>query len=73
MGWLGPRGVTSIVFALLAYAQIPEHDGTFVLNVMCTTVLLSVILHGITPEPIARWFQRHPQPKAGPAEAGPAR
>jgi NhaP-type Na+/H+ or K+/H+ antiporter len=40
---------------------------------MCTTVLLSVILHGITLEPIARWFQRHPQPQAGPAEAGPAR
>ncbi|MFJ9841364.1 cation:proton antiporter [Kitasatospora sp. NPDC101155] len=73
IGWLGPRGVTSIVFALLAYAQIPEHEGTFVLNVMCTTVLLSVILHGITLEPIARWFQRHPQPQAGPASAGPAR
>jgi NhaP-type Na+/H+ or K+/H+ antiporter len=40
---------------------------------MCTTVLLSVILHGITLEPIARWFQRHPQPQAGPTEAGPAR
>ncbi|MET8624237.1 hypothetical protein ABZW30_10865 [Kitasatospora sp. NPDC004669] len=37
------------------------------------TVLLGVILHGVTPEPIARWFQRHPQPRTVPAEAGSTR
>ncbi|MFE0172510.1 cation:proton antiporter [Streptomyces sp. NPDC059002] len=64
VGWLGSRGVTSIVFAFLAYAQLPSGDAVFIFNVTCATVLLSIILHGVTMEPIARWFQRHPQPDA---------
>ncbi|MEI5102722.1 cation:proton antiporter [Streptomyces sp. PmtG] len=62
IGWLGSRGVTSIVFALLAYVQLPPDDAAFIIDVMCTTVLLSVALHGLTQEPIARWFARHPRP-----------
>lgn len=27
------------------------------------TVLLSVVLHGVSAEPVARWFARHPQPE----------
>ncbi|MCI3928083.1 cation:proton antiporter [Streptomyces sp. AN091965] len=62
IAWLGSRGVTSIVFALLAYIQLPPDDSAFIINVMCTTVLLSVALHGITQEPVARRFARAPQP-----------
>ncbi|MFF8374274.1 cation:proton antiporter [Streptomyces lydicus] len=61
IAWIGSRGVTSIVFALLAYIGLPHDSGTFIFHVMCATVLLSVVLHGITQEPIARWFARHPQ------------
>ncbi|MGW0697784.1 cation:proton antiporter domain-containing protein [Streptomyces sp. NPDC002867] len=61
VGWLGPRGVTSIVFAVLAYVQLPKDDAALVVNVTAATVLLSVILHGVTAEPVARWFARHPQ------------
>ncbi|NWF24809.1 cation:proton antiporter [Streptomyces sp. PKU-EA00015] len=61
VGWLGPRGVTSIVFAVLAYVQLPQDDAALVVNVTAATVLLSVILHGVTAEPVARWFARHPQ------------
>ncbi|MGW7428151.1 cation:proton antiporter domain-containing protein [Streptomyces sp. NPDC054861] len=63
IGWLGPRGVTSIVFAVLASIQLPQAEADFVVNVTAATVLLSVVLHGVSAEPVARWFARHPQPE----------
>ncbi|MFB7161084.1 cation:proton antiporter [Streptomyces sp. NPDC056242] len=71
IGWLGSRGVTSIVFAVLAYNQLAGDDAAFVVNVTCATVLLSVLLHGITMEPVARWFARHPQSEAPSTMASP--
>ncbi|MEV7568573.1 cation:proton antiporter domain-containing protein [Streptomyces tanashiensis] len=62
VGWFGSRGVTSIVFAVLAFSQLADDDADFVVDVTCATILLSVVLHGATTEPIARWFARRPQP-----------
>ncbi|MER7915935.1 MULTISPECIES: cation:proton antiporter [unclassified Streptomyces] len=56
MGWLGPRGVTSIVFAVLAYVELGARDASLILKLAGSTVLLSVILHGVTAEPLARWL-----------------
>ncbi|MGW5002919.1 cation:proton antiporter domain-containing protein [Streptomyces hydrogenans] len=72
IGWLGPRGVTSIVFAVLAYVQLPEEQADFVVNVTAATVLLSVVLHGVTAEPVARWFARHPRAEEPAEPPGPA-
>ncbi|MFM9373015.1 cation:proton antiporter [Streptomyces sp. Da 82-17] len=72
VGWLGSRGVTSIVFAVLAYSQLPYDDAAFVVKVTCATVLLSVLLHGVTLEPLARWFARRPRAD-GPRAAAPER
>lgn len=58
VGWLGSRGVTSIVFAVLAATQLPPEPSAFILDVMCATVLLSVLLHGLTVTPIAQAFHR---------------
>ncbi|MFI8961955.1 cation:proton antiporter [Streptomyces sp. NPDC053493] len=69
IGWFGPRGVTSIVFAVLAYLQLRADDAAFVVNVTAATVLLSVIVHGVTGEPVGRWFARHPRPGAPAASA----
>jgi sodium/hydrogen antiporter len=57
MGWFGPRGLASIVLALVALEMIPEFPGktTFVLTVLIT-VLLSVILHGITALPLSKLY-----------------
>ncbi|GHB32603.1 sodium/hydrogen exchanger [Streptomyces viridiviolaceus] len=71
IGWFGSRGVTSIVFAVLAYTQLDGDDAAFVVNVTCATVLLSVVLHGVTTEPAARWFERHSRKPTVPAD--PAR
>ncbi|MEV6201585.1 cation:proton antiporter [Streptomyces sp. NPDC051771] len=65
VGWFGPRGVTSIVFAVLAYTQLPDGEAAFVVKVTCATVLLSLVAHGVTMEPIARWFARRASQDAG--------
>jgi NhaP-type Na+/H+ or K+/H+ antiporter len=47
IGWFGPRGLASIVFAIIvADAHLPE--GETITAVVATTVLLSVVAHGVT-------------------------
>ncbi len=54
MGWFGPRGLASVVFALLALEEIERGgDGQLLLQTITWTILLSVLLHGITASPLA--------------------
>lgn len=53
VGWFGPRGLASVVFALLAIeelAQTPEVSQA--IAVVALTVLLSVLAHGISAGPL---------------------
>jgi sodium/hydrogen antiporter len=65
MGWFGPRGLASIVFALilLEESNLP-HEQTVLLAIYLT-VGLSVLVHGITAAPLAnrygRWYDAHPR------------
>jgi NhaP-type Na+/H+ or K+/H+ antiporter len=60
-GWLGPRGLASVVFAILALDAIEGADGVFVLTTISVTVALSVLAHGLSAGPLATWFsRRHP-------------
>lgn len=54
MGWFGPRGLASVVFTLLALEEF-EHGGggDLLVQTATWTVLLSVVLHGITASPLA--------------------
>ena len=58
MGWFGPRGLASIVFVLLAAESLDRAgiDTGPLLPVVTWTVLLSVVLHGFSARPLARWF-----------------
>jgi NhaP-type Na+/H+ or K+/H+ antiporter len=60
IGWFGPRGLASLVFALLALERgVP--DGEVVLATVVVTVALSVVLHGLTLVPLVaayhRWYE----------------
>jgi NhaP-type Na+/H+ or K+/H+ antiporter len=68
MGWFGPRGLASVVFTLLAYLSLVEAGGPAdVLVVAATwTILLSVLLHGLTAQPVAAWYARRLIAAAGP-------
>ena len=65
LGWFGPRGLASIVFAVIVVqeAELP-HANTILLTTYAT-VGLSVLAHGATAAPLARryasWFASHPR------------
>jgi NhaP-type Na+/H+ or K+/H+ antiporter len=69
MGWFGPRGLASIVLALVALETIPEFPGksTFILTVLIT-VLLSVVLHGITALPLSKMYIKRAKNQNGDSE-----
>ncbi|MGB5561262.1 MAG: cation:proton antiporter [Sedimenticolaceae bacterium] len=51
MGWFGPRGLASIVFAVIVLnARLPGGD-TIAMTVVCT-IALSVIAHGLSATPL---------------------
>ncbi len=55
IGWFGPRGLASIVFGIIILeANLPGADP--VLATIVTTVVLSVIAHGISANPLIRAF-----------------
>jgi NhaP-type Na+/H+ or K+/H+ antiporter len=57
LGWFGPRGLASIVFAIIVInAEVP--NGEFLALVVICTVFFSLIAHGITAHPLARWLAR---------------
>ncbi len=76
LGWFGPRGLASIVFAVIIIeeSQLP-HENLLVLAIYLT-VGLSVFAHGLTAAPMAdryaAWFERHPRDKVAPLESAPA-
>ena len=70
-GWFGPRGLASVVFALLAVEQLGAKDARPAVTVISITVMLSVIAHGITAEPLAgRYAAALSRNPVGPAHAG---
>jgi NhaP-type Na+/H+ or K+/H+ antiporter len=57
VGWFGPRGLASLVFALLALEELGSYaDGA--VAVITLTVLLSVLAHGLTAAPLATRYSR---------------
>jgi NhaP-type Na+/H+ or K+/H+ antiporter len=63
VGWFGPRGLASVVFTLLAAEGLDlDEDLIRVICAICLTVLLSVLAHGLSADPLSRrygaWAQR---------------
>jgi NhaP-type Na+/H+ or K+/H+ antiporter len=73
LGWFGPRGLASIVFAILVLEEggLP-HDG-LILTTIYVTIGLSVLAHGLTAAPLANryasWHESHPR-EASPTFEG---
>ena len=57
MGWFGPRGLASIVLALIALERLGSFPGqdTFILAVF-VTVFFSVVAHGVTALPLSKLY-----------------
>ncbi len=48
LGWFGPRGIASILYALLLLEGSSVAGKDVILSVIMTTVLVSVLAHGVT-------------------------
>ena len=71
VAWFGPRGLASVVFALLALEELGGPTAVRAVAVIAITVVLSVVLHGATAEPLAvRYARRVAGRAAGSADAG---
>lgn len=56
MGWFGPRGLASLLFALLVLEDLNVMQAEFIQTAVTTTVLASIVLHGMTAAPISHAF-----------------
>ena len=55
IGWFGPRGLASIVFAVIVLESGLPDSGPLAMTVVCT-VILSILFHGVTANPWARAY-----------------
>jgi len=51
MGWFGPRGLASIVFAVIVLEAHLPNGGTITMTVVCT-IVLSIVGHGLSANPL---------------------
>jgi sodium/hydrogen antiporter len=72
LAWFGPRGLASIVFALIVIEESRLPREELIVLVVYLTVGLSVLAHGLSAAPLARrygaWFERHPKEAGVPIE-----
>jgi len=67
-GWFGPRGLASIVLGLVVVGEAPLLAGRAEIElVVALTVLLSVLLHGVTAAPLSTAYGRRVEKMAADA------
>ncbi|MGI9659433.1 MAG: cation:proton antiporter [Gaiellaceae bacterium] len=60
LGWFGPRGLASIILALVVFEEEAAIAGAkTIFLAMTITVLLSVFAHGISARPLIKLYGRH--------------
>jgi sodium/hydrogen antiporter len=69
VGWFGPRGLASLVFALLALEELGS-DADEAVAVIAVTVFLSILAHGMSAAPLAARYGRAAAAR-GPEPGGP--
>ena len=65
LGWFGPRGLASILFTLLMMDEFDFPNEAELLACVSLTVSMSILLHGVSANPLARRIghDRNPTPK----------
>jgi NhaP-type Na+/H+ or K+/H+ antiporter len=65
IGWFGPRGLASIVFAVMLIDDADLPQLRTLLIAIAATIALSIYAHGITARPLTeryvRWWEAHPR------------
>lgn len=62
IAWFGPRGIASILYVLIVTHELGSIDGFETINaVVMITVLMSIIAHGLSAQPLANWYSKKHQ------------
>jgi len=56
MGFFGPRGLATALFALIISKDILGDYGHSILIVAINAVWMSTLIHGISAAPMANWY-----------------
>jgi len=56
LGWFGPRGLASILFALFVLEELETPGAETILVITIVTATLSIFAHGLTAAPLARRY-----------------
>jgi sodium/hydrogen antiporter len=75
LGWFGPRGLASIVFAAIVVEEADLPHTQAIVSTTLVAVTLSVLAHGATASPLVRryvaWYEAHPLDAAPAMESAP--
>ena len=63
-GWFGPRGLASIVFIVVVMGENLSGGDTLAATV-AVTILLSVVLHGISANPLSSAYAHRLKARGG--------
>ena len=67
-GWFGVRGVGSVYYLSYALSSgLKETAGERVAWISLWTIVISVVLHGVTTTPIMKWYERNIEHNPNPA------
>jgi len=76
LGWFGPRGLASIVFAVIVLEESHLPHERLIVDAVYLTVGLSVLVHGLTASPFAgryaSWYESHPDEQRPAMESAAA-
>lgn len=56
MGWFGPRGLATLLFALLIVSKFDVNHGQQIFNIGIIAVVFSMVAHGLTAVPFSNWY-----------------
>jgi NhaP-type Na+/H+ or K+/H+ antiporter len=57
LGWVGPRGIATLVFGMLAFIDLPAPEEDLALTVTVVTVVASIVVHGLSTGLLARRYR----------------
>ena len=76
VGWFGPRGLATIVFAVILIDESALPHELTLLHAVVATIGISVFAHGLTAQPLTNryvgWYASHPREQLPPMESVPA-
>lgn len=60
IGWFGPRGIASVLYALMVVGQLGTKGNEQALSVIILTVMISVFVHGVSAVPLSALYGKRP-------------